>query len=107
MGPTRYIYVYGLLYVTGQKGESVPQGPTKEQLSRLRWLSIAALSALFVADYGFDLFRKPVPQQVYYVLGAIAIGIDIRQMRELIILFAKSWINNTTKSGSDKNERDK
>ncbi len=41
------------------------------------------------------------------MLGAIAIGIDIRQMRELIILFAKSWINNTTKSGSDKNERDK
>lgn len=60
------------------------------QISRLRWLSIISLGGVFVADYGFDVFAKPVPDFVYYGLVAIAIGIDIAQLRNILLEFLKS-----------------
>ena len=61
------------------------------QISRLRWLSIVVLGCVFAADYGFDVFAKPVPNMVYYGLIAIAIGIDIAQLRNVLLEFLKTW----------------
>lgn len=68
------------------------KGPTREQISRLRWLSITALAALFVSDYGFAIFAKEVPGLVYMGLVAIAIGVDMGTMRGLFVAFLKSWV---------------
>lgn len=78
------------------------KGPTTEQLGRLRWLAIAAISALFVTDYGFDIFKKPVPELVYVTLGAIAIGVDVGQLRDLLVQFLKSFIGVADNNKDDK-----
>jgi hypothetical protein len=59
--------------------------PTQTQISRLRWLTVVAGIALFVTDYGFDLFKKEVPNYVYAALAAIALGVDVTQLRELLL----------------------
>ena len=61
------------------------KGPTNEQLGRLRWLSIIAGGLLFVADYGFAATAKQVPSIVYGVLAAIALGVDIKRLRSIIV----------------------
>lgn len=71
--------------------------PTTEQISVLRWLAIFACAALFVSDYGLDVWAKPVPVYTYYMLGAIAIGIDVPQLRGLFLTFLKGMTGGKDK----------
>lgn len=67
------------------------EGPSNEQINRLRWLTIIAVVVLFTADYGFDILAKEVPDQVYFVLAAIALGIDLGTLRKIAVSFLKTW----------------
>lgn len=48
---------------------------------------IAVLSGLliFVTDYGFDLWAKSVPHNVYIGLALIAAGTEIKDIREILL----------------------
>lgn len=76
-------------------------GPTKEQIGTLRWLTILSLVSLFVADIGLDVLAKPVPQTLYYILGAIALGIDLKQLREVALIALRSWAGNQQKKDTE------
>jgi hypothetical protein len=80
----------------------VAKGPTKEKIGQLRWLSIGAVSALFVTDYGFNLFQKEVPTFVYGGLVAIAVGIDMNTVRIMITAALAKALNIDDKKGDDK-----
>lgn len=71
--------------------------PTREQMSALRWLSLTALMALFVSDYGLDAWAKPVPSYAYGICIAIAIGIDIPTLRDLFLQFLKNTVKSDDK----------
>lgn len=66
-------------------------GPTQGQISRLRWLAIFLCVALFAADYGFDVMAKAVPNSVYIGLVAVAIGIDLDALRNVLLRFLQTW----------------
>lgn len=70
-----------------------------EKISVLRWVTMTALAALFVSDYAFDAWAKPVPNWAYVTLAALAVGIDARQLRELILTFLRGWVSQKTKDG--------
>jgi hypothetical protein len=81
--------------------------PTEDNLSLLRKLTILAILVLFVADYGFNILAKEVPSPVYYVLVAIALGIDIGQLKDLFLSFLRSWagqLNKQEQEDKDKEE---
>lgn len=71
--------------------------PTKTQMNTLRWIALIFAGALFVADYGFAVLAKEVPNEVYFVLLAIAIGVDINQLREIAVATLTAWANNGKK----------
>lgn len=72
--------------------------PTKEQMSALRWLSLITLLALFVSDYGLDAWAKPVPTYAYGICIAIAIGIDVPTLRDLLLQFLRNTVSNDKKN---------
>lgn len=75
--------------------------PVKERMTTLRWVALFLLAALFVSDhaeFGFQVWRKPVPDYAYWVLGAISVGIEIPAMRD----FAKDLIRKMV-GGKDDN----
>ena len=83
----------------GLKSEET-EGVKPEKMSTLRWVSLFLLAALFVSDhaeFGFQVWRKPVPDYAYWVLGAISIGIEIPALRE----FAKDLIRKMVGSKDD------
>ena len=48
-------------------------------------LAIFAGAALFVADFGLDSFAKPIPNWPYWVLGALAVGVDLKDFKQIVI----------------------
>lgn len=50
----------------------------------IRVLAALALIALFVADYGVAAMAKPVPEWVYYLLGALVFGVSPQTVRGMI-----------------------
>lgn len=79
---------------------------TNDELSLLRLLTILAILVLFIADYGFDVLAKPVPNLVYLALAAIALGIDIKYLRDLLAAFlrAQAGLSNESRNGKDDEE---
>lgn len=61
---------------------------TTEKISAIRWLAILVLIALFVGDFGFDVMAKPVPKEAYWVLLAISAGINIIDLRKVLLRVA-------------------
>ena len=51
----------------------------------LRAVALVTLCALGVADYGFDALAKPVAREVYFGLVAVALGVDIKALRDAIL----------------------
>lgn len=71
--------------------------PPHEHVSRLRWLAIVALVVLFLSEnlnVGFDVWREPVPYQVYWGIIAIALGIDFPTMRTLFLTFLRGIVGD-------------
>jgi len=50
-----------------------------------RMIAFAALAAMFVTDYMFDLWAKPIPREAYLVVSALALGVDINSIRDILI----------------------
>lgn len=68
--------------------------PSKEQISVLRWMAIFAGVALFLSEnlnLGFQVWAKPVDSRVYWVIGAVAVGIDAPTMRRLLVAFFETF----------------
>lgn len=68
-----------------------------ERMSFLRWLAIIAGLMLFVSDYGFDAWSKPVPVQAYVLIGAVALGVDAPALRRVVLKFLESWAGGDKK----------
>jgi hypothetical protein len=66
--------------------------PSSKQISTIRWLAIGALALLFVSDFGFSSWAKPVPNEAYWVVGAAALGIDLDTARKLLVRFLEGFI---------------
>lgn len=66
--------------------------PTREQMTTLRWLAYIYLIALFVTDYGLDAWARPVPNAAYGIGIGIALGIDVKTMRDLFIQFLRNLV---------------
>ena len=64
-----------------------------ERISLLRWVTFGALAALFVSDYMFDSWAKPVPPMAYGILLAVALGIDLPSLRALFLRFLESFVD--------------
>lgn len=50
-----------------------------------RLLAVFAGAGLFIADIGFDWFSKPVPNWSYWVIGLLAVGVDVKDLKEIIV----------------------
>ena len=48
-------------------------------------LAVFAGAGLFFADYGLDTFAKPVPAWPYWVLGLLAVGVDAKDLKKIIV----------------------
>lgn len=58
------------------------------------------LGAMFITDYMFNLWAKEVPREAYLLIIAIALGVDIQFLRDVLI-------NSLTKAlggGSEKED---
>ncbi len=71
---------------------------TKEKVSVLRWLSVFCLILLFVSDFGFDVWVKPVPKETYWLIGSIVLGIDIATLRDLLLQFFRTMVSGAAGS---------
>lgn len=61
---------------------------TTERISAIRWLAILSLIGLFIGDFGLDMMAKPVPKEAYWVLLAIAAGINLVDLRKVLLRVA-------------------
>lgn len=61
---------------------------TTEKISVIRWLAILLLIGLFIGDFGFDIMAKPVPKEAYWMLLAIAAGINVIDLRRVLLRVA-------------------
>lgn len=57
----------------------------------MRYLAIFAGMALFVSDYGLDVWAKPVPPHAYGLVLAVALGVDAKNLRDVILKFLNAW----------------
>lgn len=48
-------------------------------------LAVFAGVGLFVSDYGLDVFAKPVPNWAYWVIALLAVGVDVKDLKEIIV----------------------
>lgn len=51
----------------------------------IRATSVVSVIVLFVLDYGLDVLAKDIPKEVYFGLLAVALGIDIKGLRAIIL----------------------
>ena len=70
---------------------------TKEKISILRWVSILCFILLFVSDFGFDAWKKPVPKETYWLIGSIVLGIDAATLRDLLLQFFRNMVSHNDK----------
>ncbi|MEC5291988.1 hypothetical protein VSX64_14610 [Aurantimonas sp. C2-6-R+9] len=69
----------------------------------IRAVALALVLGLFVTDYGFDLWAKPVDVSIYLFLVAVALGIDATWFRDTLkaVLTRSLGVDRDT-GGSDK-----
>lgn len=66
------------------------KAPTREHISVVRWLAIVAGASLYLSEnlnLEFEVWKEPVNQTVYWIIGAIAVGVDAPTLRRLLIAF--------------------
>lgn len=50
-----------------------------------RVIAFIALCGLFVTDYMFNMWAKEVPREAYLLIIAIAVGVDMQFMRDILV----------------------
>ena len=50
-----------------------------------RVVSFIVLGAMFVTDYMFNMWAKEVPREAYLLVAAIALGVDMQFLRDVLI----------------------
>lgn len=50
-----------------------------------RILALCCLASMFVTDYMFNLWAKEIPREAYMLLSALALGVDIQSIRDILI----------------------
>lgn len=63
-----------------------------EKINALRWLAIVAMAAMFVSDYMLDVWIKPPPNAVYWVIGGVVLGVDVREGRDLFLRILRAMV---------------
>lgn len=65
-----------------------------------RIAAFIVLGSMFVTDYMFNMWAKEVPREAYLLVAAIALGVDIQFLRDILI-------NSLTKAlGGGREEED-
>lgn len=50
-----------------------------------RIVAFIVLGAMFVTDYMFNMWAKEVPREAYLLVAAIALGVDMQFLRDVLI----------------------
>lgn len=50
-----------------------------------RIVAFLVLGAMFVTDYMFNMWAKEVPREAYLLVAAIALGVDMQFLRDVLI----------------------
>lgn len=66
-----------------------------------RIVAFLALAGLFVADYMFNMFAKEVPREAYLLIIAVALGVDIEFLRDILISALSRTLGVTHKEEDD------
>lgn len=66
-----------------------------------RIIAFVSLAGLFVADYMFNMFAKEVPREAYLLIVAIALGVDIEFLRDILISALSRSLGVTHKKEED------
>ncbi|WIY23361.1 hypothetical protein [Parasedimentitalea psychrophila] len=68
----------------------------------VRAIAIAAIIALFVADYAFNILAKPPPWWAYLVPGLLALGIEGPAVGRLLMQVVRGTARISQEEDSEK-----
>lgn len=70
----------------------------------VRLVAGAACLALFITDNGLDLWAHRPPRYLFWVTGLIALGVDVNDLRKLVMHFIDTWMDKWRPPGGPRND---